>query len=270
MHFAKVPSQAIYDSHTIKPSAFVLYVYFCLRRNTATGVCFPSLQTAARDLGMNYSYASTLRRELVKKGWIEMVENRLIRPIKGFDIPNKNIEIPNISTDEQCLDIPNFSIDIPNLNIEIPNKSLDIPNHNREVTDNLTDKGTDKGGARTSKPRRDAGRRWGDDEKVPEDWKMKAAIDFPLIDVDLETKKFENYWISVTGRTATKRDWKRTYENWMIKANEFARRYPQKRQIEKTTLEDHYDYWERREKEADDSGHIDKAPSDKWLGDGQA
>lgn len=268
MHFAKVPIVAIIESTEITPSAFRLYVYFCLRRNKHTGVCFPTLRRAADDLKINYSYACTMRKELVTKGWIELFDGRFIRPLKGFEIPNSSIEIPNISEDVEYLEIPNIGIEIPNPSIEIPNTYLEIPNHNREITDNLTDKGTEKREARTSKPKRDAGRRWGDDEIVPEDWKIKATIDFPLIDIDLETKKFENYWASMTGRTATKRNWKRTYENWMIKANEYASRYPQKRQIEKTTLEDHYDYWERREKEADGGGHTDKAPSDKWLGDG--
>lgn len=251
MHFAKVPSQAIYDSNTIKPSAFVLYVYFCLRRNTATGVCFPSLQTAARDLGMNYSYASTLRRELVKKGWIEMVENRLIRPIKGFDIPNKSIEIPNISTDDQCLDIPNKNIDIPNLNIEIPNKSLDIPNHNREVTDNLTDQGTDKGRTRTSKPRRaTTGRRWGDDEKVPEEWKAKLAAEFPNVDVEIEARKFENFWSSKSGASATKKDWRKTFENWIISENQRAGKMAARTQpkTNKQKLEEYERYFDELEK----------------------
>lgn len=44
----------------------------------------------------------------------------------------------------------------------------------------------------------------------------------------------------------------------------------ERQENKKTTLEDHYDYWERREKEADDGGHTDQAPTDKWLGDGQA
>lgn len=40
----------------------------------------------------------------------------------------------------------------------------------------------------------------------------------PGLDLDLEHTKFMNYWLSATGRNATKKDWGRTWENWMLNA----------------------------------------------------
>lgn len=40
----------------------------------------------------------------------------------------------------------------------------------------------------------------------------------PGLNLDLEHTKFINYWLSATGSRATKKDWGRTWENWMLNA----------------------------------------------------
>ncbi|MUN54753.1 hypothetical protein GMA10_05940 [Kocuria koreensis] len=40
----------------------------------------------------------------------------------------------------------------------------------------------------------------------------------PDIDLNLEHTKFMNYWIAKTGKDASKKDWGRTWENWMLNA----------------------------------------------------
>ena len=42
----------------------------------------------------------------------------------------------------------------------------------------------------------------------------------PNLNLDIEHTKFMNYWLSATGAKATKRDWGRTWENWMLDARE--------------------------------------------------
>ncbi|WP_237220422.1 helix-turn-helix domain-containing protein [Rothia nasimurium] len=60
--------------------------------------------------------------------------------------------------------------------------------------------------------------------RITEDfWPAQKHIDKikamkPGLDLDLEHTKFMNYWLSVTGRNATKKDWGRTWENWMLNA----------------------------------------------------
>lgn len=60
--------------------------------------------------------------------------------------------------------------------------------------------------------------------RIAEDfWPAQKHIDKikamkPGLDLELEHTKFMNYWLSVTGRNATKKDWGRTWENWMLNA----------------------------------------------------
>lgn len=80
---AFIPDEAIERSQELKPSAFSLYVYYCMRRNKETGTCFPKLRRAATDLHIEYTYASKLRAELVTKGWIA-IEDGEVKPLVGF------------------------------------------------------------------------------------------------------------------------------------------------------------------------------------------
>ncbi|QNV40633.1 helix-turn-helix domain-containing protein [Rothia amarae] len=42
----------------------------------------------------------------------------------------------------------------------------------------------------------------------------------PGLNLEVEHTKFINYWLSKTGKDATKLDWGRTWENWMLTAKE--------------------------------------------------
>jgi hypothetical protein len=66
--------------------------------------------------------------------------------------------------------------------------------------------------------------------RIPEDFieqlrADQAQIDWfreecPDVDGRVENQKFMNYWVAKTGRDATKRDWVRTWRNWMLKAQQ--------------------------------------------------
>lgn len=68
------------------------------------------------------------------------------------------------------------------------------------------------------------GTRWPQNDPVPPDW-IEAAIakraDLGLADADLtvEAEMFANYWSSKAGAAATKLDWRKTWMNWSLKAN---------------------------------------------------
>ena len=63
---------------------------------------------------------------------------------------------------------------------------------------------------------------------VPEGWLIEAAetiekkSTFARINLRVEGLKFENYWISKTGKGATKIDWRRTWLNWALTAAQHA------------------------------------------------
>jgi hypothetical protein len=48
-----------------------------------------------------------------------------------------------------------------------------------------------------------------------------AAARCPMVDIETETEKFVNYWSAKAGRDARKTDWRRTWQNWMLRAEEF-------------------------------------------------
>lgn len=66
------------------------------------------------------------------------------------------------------------------------------------------------------------GTRIPDDFTVTEDMRAWAAERAPLVDVARSTEKFINHWTAATGAKATKRDWTRTWQNWLLSDQERA------------------------------------------------
>jgi hypothetical protein len=44
-----------------------------------------------------------------------------------------------------------------------------------------------------------------------------ASENAPLVNVNRATTLFVNYWRAKTGKDATKLDWERTWQNWLLK-----------------------------------------------------
>ena len=69
--------------------------------------------------------------------------------------------------------------------------------------------------------------------RLPDDWTLPKlwgvwALEqgLPRERIRIEAQKFRNYWTAKAGQSATKRNWKRTWENWVLTALE---RTPQQR-----------------------------------------
>lgn len=68
--------------------------------------------------------------------------------------------------------------------------------------------------------------------RLPEDFPEQLRADreqidwfraeCPDVDGRVENQKFMNYWLAKAGQGATKRDWIRTWRNWMLKAQQDA------------------------------------------------
>lgn len=63
--------------------------------------------------------------------------------------------------------------------------------------------------------------------RLPDDWmpdeddaKFGASLGFTAAAYDREVIKFRNYWHAETGAHATKRDWKKTFHNWLLRGAE--------------------------------------------------
>ena len=52
-----------------------------------------------------------------------------------------------------------------------------------------------------------------------------AATKCPLVDVNWETEKFNNHFKSVSGTKGVKKDWDRTWQNWMMRAQDDKTRF---------------------------------------------
>lgn len=51
------------------------------------------------------------------------------------------------------------------------------------------------------------------------DW-ARNTIGLPDKTIAIETVKFKNYWESVSGKNALKRDWNKTWQNWILSASQ--------------------------------------------------
>lgn len=60
------------------------------------------------------------------------------------------------------------------------------------------------------------------DDWKPTDDDFKFATDqgLRLVEIEIEATKFRNYWTAKSGKDAVKRNWPRTWENWILKATE--------------------------------------------------
>lgn len=73
-----------------------------------------------------------------------------------------------------------------------------------------------------AKPRPDHGTRLHEDWVRSDEghravaWAKENYPDVPIVE---ESLKFTNYWLAKSGKDATKRDWYRTFQNWVMEAN---------------------------------------------------
>jgi len=198
---AYVPDSVIDSMSEVTPTAFKIYIYLCRRRNFQTGDCFPSLKRIAKDCHIDYSYASTSRKELVTKGWLAVLDGGLMKPLRGFE------ESPVTP-----LENPQGSLENPNIDLDIPNKVLEIPKriYKKEPT-NLTNK----------KISNSRGCRIPSDFTVTTEMKEWAEARTPTLDPDSETELFINYWEAVSGHRGVKANWQATWRNWMLRAKQY-------------------------------------------------
>jgi hypothetical protein len=67
------------------------------------------------------------------------------------------------------------------------------------------------------------GTRWPADAIIPDTWiadaaRARATHHLRDIDLRLEAERFANYWASKSGGDAAKLDWKKTWINWVLRA----------------------------------------------------
>jgi hypothetical protein len=108
-------------------------------------------------------------------------------------------------------------------------QASDLGSAGSDTTPDLGSAGSVRTGSGTTAKREPAAQRG---TRIPADFidRLRAdreQIDWfraecPDVDGRVENQKFMNYWLAKTGQGATKRDWIRTWRNWMLKAQQDA------------------------------------------------
>jgi len=107
----------------------------------------------------------------------------------------------------------------PPVTTEVTNEVSNEGSKQNKTKPNQTSLVVTKSGTETEKGPKRASR-------LPEGWQppestiRKMRERFPHLDLRSEHEKFCNYWLSKSGRDATKVDWARTWINWIITAAE--------------------------------------------------
>lgn len=203
---ALVPDEAVERMAEVSGAAFKVYAYYCRRRNHATGDCWPSLKTTARDTGLCYSYVSEIRKELVRVGWIRLENDRILL-LCGFVVS----ENPKMNISEN----PKISSENPKPVSENPKRYI------KELTSPINQQAhtIEMEAAQIDKPKR--GTRIPDPFLLTSEMRRWADTSYPKVDVKTQTELFVNYWRSKAGKDACKLDWLATWRNWIIRANDY-------------------------------------------------
>ncbi|SEE21065.1 hypothetical protein SAMN04489740_0889 [Arthrobacter alpinus] len=66
------------------------------------------------------------------------------------------------------------------------------------------------------------GTRISEDFHVTSEMAQWASANAPNADINIETMKFKNYWEALPGRGATKINWTKTWQNWLLNSRSFG------------------------------------------------
>lgn len=91
--FTILPNKALSFSSKISPKTFLLYAYYCRKRDTTkkTDLAWPALKTISRELGIPKTTVCTLRKELFRIGWLVQLNGDTVKVItKDLPEPTAN------------------------------------------------------------------------------------------------------------------------------------------------------------------------------------
>lgn len=74
VNYTKVPNEIITDQN-LEPAEKLLYILI-LKYSSKNGVCWASQKKLAKEIGRSDRHVRTLLKELVKKGYIEVIKQR--------------------------------------------------------------------------------------------------------------------------------------------------------------------------------------------------
>lgn len=193
--------QCITDS-----AAKLVLLSLCNAHNGDTGLCKPTKSRIAAEASVSVETVTRKLKYLVENGWIES--------IPSFDSTGRqtaNTYRLIIEGEGVCVTPRGVSSDMgEGVNCDTPLKK---PEDISEVTP-------------LSPPKKKA-------HLLPEDWvPSQAGLDLAEeldVDAEWELSKFRDYWLSQPNSKARKKDWNRTWNNWVRNSKPSAKKKPQGR-----------------------------------------
>lgn len=150
------------------------------------------------------------RVKIYQQGKIERYEYHFVEEPSGFDLFTENLK-----TGSQEADVL-LSENLKTEKLETENLLTGFrPQYKKQLIKEVTDQVTKESGDVRAKTR---GTRLAGDFSVTEPMRDWAAVKAPLVDIELETEKFRNYYASVSGSRGVKLDWAAAWRTWMLKA----------------------------------------------------
>ena len=216
---------AIRDNRTLSSKAKLVWMMLLSRGD----ICCPSTRTIAADCGISRPTAAAAISELMGAGWLKRAE---CKSEEGdLDPYSYTVICPGQPWVVKPLDHPpaETSSSEGGGKATLPPvvKPLDhggkatLPEDNQNPTSVVT---TSVGAPKRSTPKRGT--------RVPEDFIEQVYADkklgewfrkeCPDVSPRVQNQKFMNHWKSAPGQRGVKLDWKATWRNWMLKAQEDA------------------------------------------------
>ena len=203
--FTMLPNEWVRDSRLSHRARGVLAVVMSHRDGWETSITY--LVREGKE-GRNAIYTAV--DELVSHGYLERVEAR--SATGKFEGVNYEVRNPHTGNQQPLSKKP----------------YTENPNAEKPYTDNPQQENTNykKTITKENQPKDVGARSAPKGQRVTEDFMpAQKHIDKirrmkPGLNLEVEHTKFINYWLSKTGKDATKLDWGRTWENWMLTAKE--------------------------------------------------
>lgn len=207
--FAAVPNWMIRDRSVPRNA---ILVYASLSSRAGLGAIYPSQATIAEESGLSERTVRTMLGHLEAVGVVQRERRNLPGSKRATDAytlhPNgsANLAAGLAGRSDLAADLPASG------GVSGGNEAHAAPPI--EVDNQEVERGP-----------RDRGSRIPDPFVVTSEMWAWAAEKAPLVDARRATEMFVNYWRSKTGRDATKREWVRTWQNWLLKDQADAERH---------------------------------------------
>lgn len=220
--FAAIPNWMIRDESV---SLYAVTVYGALASHSGPGGIHPSQATLAREARCSERKVRDALSELESLGVVTRVrrKNSKGRAPSGYAL-HPNGQLRADEEPEEVAAPGAGTSEVPAPETEVPAHDAGGSGTSAQVTPLIEEEPSKKNPVEEGPRKR--GTRIPDQFIVSSSMRAWAGEHTPLVNVNRSTTLFVNYWRAKTGRDATKLDWERTWQNWLLKDQAVEERRP--------------------------------------------